>query len=140
MACPGWRLTALVRLVIEAFLALHFGISGWTAAIHASDRSSLVLFSMTFVTLSLQRLCPSSLSQWMLQNTCSIGLSFAFSHAIHLGLIIAMSLDFPDPFLSEQPGGKWLFGEVEYMIAGPSARPFLRPKNPTRLLKAPTQA
>ena len=38
-------------------------------------------------------------------------LSFASSHGIHLALILAMSLDFPDPFLSEQPLGKWLFGE-----------------------------
>lgn len=114
---------ALARPVILACLVLHFGISGWTAAsvtaaIDATGRSSLVLFSMTFVASSLQRICPFSLSQWKLQNTRSIGLSFASSHAIHLGLIIAMSLDFPDPFLSEQPAGKWLFGEVDDMVAG----------------------
>ena len=95
---------ALARQVILACLALHFGISGWTAAsvtaaIDATGRSSLVLFSMTFVASSLQRLCPSS-------------------HAIHLGLIIAMSLDFPDPFQSEQPAVKWLFGEVDHIVAG----------------------
>ena len=111
------------RPVILAYLALHFGISGWTAAsvtaaIDATGRSSMGLFSMTFVASSLQRLCPSSLSQWKLQNTSSIGLSFASSHAIRLGLIIAISLDFPDPFLSEQPAGKWLFGEADHMVSG----------------------
>ena len=121
MARPGWRLTAFVTLAIVAGLALHFGVSGWTstsvaAGIDATGRSSLVLFSMAFVASSVQRLWPSSLSQWMLQNRRWIGLSFASSHGIHLALILAMSLDFPDPFLSEQPAGKWLVGGVAYLL------------------------
>ena len=117
----GWRLTALVTVLILAGLALHFGVSGWTAAsvtagIDATGRSSLALFSIAFVTSSVQRLWPSSLSQWMLQNRRWIGLSFASSHAIHLALIIAMSIDFPDPFLSQQPAGKWLLGGVGYLF------------------------
>ena len=77
----GWRLTALATLAIVTGLALHFGISGWTAAsvkagIDATGRSSLVLFSMAFVASSLQRLWPSSLSQWMLPGA-GIGWSFA---------------------------------------------------------------
>ena len=68
MARLGWRLTALVTLTIVVGLALHFGVSGWTstsvaAGIDAMGRSSLVLFSMAFVTSSVQRLWPSSLSQ-----------------------------------------------------------------------------
>lgn len=117
----GWRLTALVTVLILAGLALHFGVSGWTAAsvtagIDATGRSSLALFSIAFVASSVQRLWPSSLSQWMLQNRRWIGLSFASSHAIHLALIIAMSIDFPDPFLSQQPAGKWLLGGVGYLF------------------------
>ena len=121
MARPCWRLTAFVTLAIVAGLALHFGVSGWTstsvaAGIDATGRSSLVLFSMAFVASSVQRLWPSSLSQWMLQNRRWIGLSFASSHGIHLALIFAMSLDFPDPFLSQQPLGKWLTGGVTYFL------------------------
>ncbi len=51
----------------------------------------------------------------MLQNRHWIGLSFASSHGIYLVLILAMSLDFPDPFLNEQPAGKWLVGGVAYL-------------------------
>ena len=121
MARLGWRLTALVTVAILAALALHFGVSGWTstsvaAGIDATGRSSLVLFSMAFVASSVQRLWPSSLSQWMLRNRRWIGLSFASSHGIHLALIFAMSLDFPDPFLSQQPLGKWLTGGVTYFL------------------------
>ena len=121
MARLGWRLTAMVTLAILAGLALHFGVSGWSstsvaAGIDATGRSSLVLFSMAFVASSVQRLWPSSLSQWMLQNRRWIGLSFASSHGIHLALIFAMSLDFPDPFLSQQPLGKWLTGGVTYFL------------------------
>ena len=121
MARLGWRLTAMVTLAILAGLALHVGVSGWSstsvaAGIDATGRSSLVLFSMAFVASSVQRLWPSSLSQWMLQNRRWIGLSFASSHGIHLALIFAMSLDFPDPFLSQQPLGKWLTGGVTYFL------------------------
>lgn len=52
----------------------------------------------------------------MLQNLRWIGLSFASSHGVHMALIIAMSLDFPDPFLNEQPEGKWLVGGVAYLL------------------------
>ena len=121
MARLGWRLTALATLVILAGLGVHFGVSGWTstsvkAGIDATGRSSLALFSIAFVASSVNRLWPSSLSQWMLQNRRWIGLSFASSHAIHLVLIIAMSFDFPDPFLSGQPAGKWLLGGIGYLF------------------------
>ena len=104
-----------------AGLGVHFGVSGWTstsvkAGIDATGRSSLALFSIAFVASSVHRLWPSSLSQWMLQNRRWIGLSFASSHAIHLVLIIAMSFDFPDPFLSGQPAGKWLLGGIGYLF------------------------
>ena len=121
MARHGWRLTALVTLVIVAGLGLHFGVSGWTATsvtagIDATGRSSLALFSMAFVASSVHRLWPSTVSRWMLQNRRWLGLSFASSHAIHLMLIIAMSFDFPNPFLSEQSAGKWLMGGVAYLF------------------------
>ena len=101
----------LASLAILAGLALLFGVSGWpstsvAAGIDATGRSSLVLFLMTFVASSVHRLWPSSLSQWMLQKRRWIGLSFASSHGIHLALILEMSLDFPEPFLSRQPLGK----------------------------------
>ena len=117
----GWRLTALVTMLIVAGLAIHFVLTGWTApavkaGIDATGRSSLALFSIAFVASSVQRLWPSSLSHWILQNRRWIGLSFASSHAIHLALIIAMSFDFPDPFLSEQSAGKWLLGGVGYLF------------------------
>ena len=121
MARLGWRLTASATSLILAGLALHFGLSGWTAksvtaGIDATGRSSLVLFSMAFVASSVQRLWPSSISQWMLQNRRWIGLSFASSHAIHLALIVAMSFNFPEPFLSEQSAGKWVLGGVGYLF------------------------
>lgn len=111
----------MVTFAILAGLALHFGESGWTSTsvatgIDATGRSSLALFSMAFVASSVQRLWPSPLSQWMLRNRRWIGLSFASSHGIHLALILAMSLDFPDPFLSEQTLGKWLVGGVVYLL------------------------
>jgi len=49
-----------------------------------------------------------------LRNRRWIGLSFASSHFIHLGLIISMTVFFPDPFVREQSMAQWVFGGLAY--------------------------
>ena len=66
--------------------------------------------------VSIHRFCPSSLTRWTRQNRRWIGLSFAASHFIHLALILTISLCFPEPFLSEQSMGQWVFGGVGYLF------------------------
>ncbi|QNI77558.1 hypothetical protein [Synechococcus sp. MVIR-18-1] len=117
----GWRITALVTSFILIFLTLYFTLAGWNAvaikhAIDATGRSSLILFAIAFTASSLESLWASSITRWSLRNRRWIGLSFAASHFIHLGLIISISLLFPDPFLREQSLGQWLFGGLAYMF------------------------
>lgn len=119
MKLQGWRITTLVTFLIVVGLMVNFGLAGWEApaitdAIDATGRVSLILFSIAFIASSVDSLWPSSLSRWMLRNRRWIGLSFASSHFIHLGLIISMTVFFPDPFVREQSMAQWVFGGLAY--------------------------
>ena len=71
-------------------------------------------FAIAFTASSVESLWPSSLSRWSLRNRRWIGLSFASSHFIHLGLIISMTVFFPDPFVRDQSMAQWVFGGLAY--------------------------
>jgi hypothetical protein len=119
MTFQGWRITTLGTSLIVVALIINFGLAGWNAsaikhAIDSTGRSSLILFSIAFTSSSIASLWPSSLARWTLQNRRWIGLSFASSHFIHLGLIVSMTVLFPDPFVSEQSMAQWVFGGLAY--------------------------
>ena len=119
MTLQGWRITTLVTFLIVVGLMVNFGLAGWNApaithAIDATGRSSLILFAIAFTASSVESLWPSSLSRWSLRNRRWIGLSFASSHFIHLGLIISMTVFFPDPFVRDQSMAQWVFGGLAY--------------------------
>ena len=119
MTLQGWRITTLVTFLIVVGLMFNFGLAGWEAlaitdAIDATGRVSLILFSIAFTSSSVESFWPSSLSRWTLRNRRWIGLSFASSHFIHLGLIISMTVFFPDPFVREQSMAQWVFGGLAY--------------------------
>ena len=119
MTFQGWRITTLLICLIVVGLVINFGLAGWNApaithAIDATGRSSLILFAIAFTASSVESLWPSSLSRWSLRNRRWIGLSFASSHFIHLGLIISMTVFFPDPFVRDQSMAQWVFGGLAY--------------------------
>ena len=119
MTLQGWRITTLMTCLIVVGLVINFGLAGWNApaithAIDATGRSSLILFAIAFTASSVVSVWPSSLSRWSLRNRRCIGLSFASSHFIHLGLIISMTVFFPDPFVRDQSMAQWVFGGLAY--------------------------
>ena len=119
MTLQGWRITTLGTCLIVVGLLFNFGLAGWNApaithAIDATGRTSLILFAIAFTASSVESLWPSSLSRWSLRNRRWIGLSFASSHFIHLGLIISMTVFFPDPFVRDQSMAQWVFGGLAY--------------------------
>jgi hypothetical protein len=119
MNLQGWRLTTLVTCLIVVGLLFNFGLAGWNAPaiqqeIDATGRSSLILFEIAFKSSSLVSLWPTSFSRWTLRNRRWVGLSFASSHFIHLGLIVSMTVLFPDPFVSQQSMAQWVFDGLAY--------------------------
>ena len=121
MKLQGWQITGAVTGAIVIGLLTWFLVARWsaptiTSAIDTTGRCSLFLFSIAFTASIIHRFCPSVLTRWTRQNRRWIGLSFAASHFIHLALILTISLCFPEPFLSEQSMGQWVFGGVGYLF------------------------
>ena len=121
MKLQGWLITGCVTGTIAVGLLLWFLVTSWTAstmisAIDTTGRCSLFLFSIAFTASSSHHLWPSAWTQWTLRNRRWIGLSFASSHFIHLALIVSISLFFPEPFLSDQSKGQWIFGGLAYVF------------------------
>jgi len=105
MKFEGWRLTRWLALAILATCALQLAAEGWSEeglrrAVRASARISVSLFSVAFAASSLCSLWPSPATRWLLRHRRQIGVSFAFSHALHLASLVAIALWFPEPLVS----------------------------------------
>ena len=99
----GWRLTGLLSLLLSA-MALYLMVShGWDVdgvrlAIRATARTSLVLFALAFTAGAMVELMPSDATRWQRRNRRYLGVSFAVSHFIHLGVIVALAMMDPAVF------------------------------------------
>jgi len=92
----GWRLTGLLSLLLAAMafylLAAHDGdVEGIRLVIRATARSSLVLFVLAFTAGAMVELVPGEATRWQRRNRRYLGVSFAVSHFIHLGAIVALA-------------------------------------------------
>src|SRR6185369_10827090 len=95
-AMNGWRLVGLLSLLLAAMTLGAMASEGWTIdgirlAIRATARTSLVLFALAFTASALAELAPSEATRWQRRNRRYLGVSFAVSHFIHLGAIIALA-------------------------------------------------
>ena len=69
-------------------------------------------FRLPFTFSSIESLWQSSFAPWTLRNRFWIGLIFSLFHFIHLGLIVSMTVLFPNPFVSEHSMAQWVFGRL----------------------------
>jgi hypothetical protein len=92
----GWRLVGLLSLLLSAMtlslMALHaWDIEGIRLSIRATARTSLILFGVAFTASAMVDLVPSDATRWQRRNRRYLGVSFAVSHFIHLGAILALA-------------------------------------------------
>ncbi len=92
----GWRLVGVLSVLMGAMTLGFIAGHGWDAegirlAIRATARTSLVLFVMAFTASALADLLPSEATRWQRRNRRYLGVSFAVSHFIHLGVILALA-------------------------------------------------
>ena len=92
----GWRLVGVLSFLLVAmtgwFVASHGGdVEGIRLAIRATARTSLVLFVLAFTASALAELLPSEATRWQRRNRRYLGVSFAVSHFIHLGVILVLA-------------------------------------------------
>jgi methionine sulfoxide reductase heme-binding subunit len=116
MNLNGWRVTALLSMLvflISAPLLILYGIN--ESSIHiflrTTARCSTILFLTAFVASALVRLNPTNWTKWLGRNRRYIGVSFAFSHTLHLFGIIQLLQLKPNAF----PG---IAGVVTYVGGG----------------------
>lgn len=81
--------------------------------IRQTARLSLLLFTAAFAASSLLRLWPNDATRWMLRNRRWLGLSFALSHFVHLGAILALLQIDPDFAID---GPTIVFGGAAYVF------------------------
>ena len=92
----GWRLVGTLSLLLAAmalwFMASHgWDLEGVRLAIRATARTSLVLFALAFTASAMVELVPADATRWQRRNRRYLGVSFAVSHFIHLGVILALA-------------------------------------------------
>lgn len=102
-AFGGGRLVAVFALLLLAMSALILaqagtGEPGLRMLIRATARTSLVLFGAVFAASSLRSLWRVPATGWLLRERRYLGLSFAFSHALHALAILGLGLVLGDAF------------------------------------------
>jgi sulfoxide reductase heme-binding subunit YedZ len=99
----GWPLFGGIALLLLAMSGVVLAVAGtgeegvrtW---IRATARSSLLLFSLAFSASALRRVWPVAATSWLVRNRRQLGVSFAFSHVLHLAGIVALATRFPASF------------------------------------------
>ena len=89
----GWKLFWLIGALVIAMSTLILLISpdpieGLRTMIRATARTSFALFLAAFVASSLATLVPNAFTRGLVRERRYVGLSFAFSHLVHLTAIV----------------------------------------------------
>lgn len=97
-----WLLLAAgVTAMVAIILAMDSGVEGVRLAVRATARTSFTFFLIAFTASSLVRLWPGETTRWLLRNRRWFGLGFAWSHLLHLLMIL------------------WLFGNYAGQVPAP---------------------
>lgn len=94
-------LAAAVTAMVAIILIMDSGVEGVRLAVRATARTSFALFLTAFTAGSLVRLWPGDTTRWILRNRRWFGLGFAWSHLLHLLMIL------------------WLFGNHAGQVPAP---------------------
>ncbi len=126
----GWRLAGVLSVAIGLMAVTlaawhHFDVDGVRLVIRSTARTSLLLFCLAFSAAALYQAWPNAWTQWQRQNRRYLGVSFAFSHAVHAAGIIGFALLDPVEFRRNTTLVTYIAGGVAYaFIAAMTATSF----------------
>jgi len=94
-AISGWALTRNASAALAAAFAIRYlaaagGEESIRAVVRLTAQTSVVLFVAAFAASSLRVVWKSEATAWLLKNRRYVGVTFAFSHLVHLFALIAL--------------------------------------------------
>jgi methionine sulfoxide reductase heme-binding subunit len=97
LSIQKWQIVQWSTLIIATVFALILLAEGmnedsFRLLIRFTARSSCILFLLAFIASPWQKLKPSQVSQWLLQNRRYLGLSMAISHGFHAVAIAGVAV------------------------------------------------
>lgn len=128
----GWRLTGwlsfLLAAMAVAFLWIQGGdVEGLRLVVRATARTSLVLFVLAFTAAAMVELVDNDFTRWQRRNRRYLGVSFAVSHFIHLGALVALARMDQELFWKlTTPANIFLAGAAYVFLAAMTATSFDR--------------
>jgi len=121
MIRDGWRITfALSAIVASITLPIFFlkgnGDAGLHLFIRTTARCSVILFLSAFSASALVKLYPQDWTRWLARNRRYIGVSFAFSHTLHLFGILTLIHRKPDTFTGVGGAITYIGGGLAFLL------------------------
>jgi methionine sulfoxide reductase heme-binding subunit len=115
----GWRLFAWLTLVLTALCAWiaamrGFEVEGIRAVIRFTARTSLLFFCLAFSAAAVAQLWPTTSTRWLRRNRRYLGVTFAASHTLHAGAIVAFANMDPAGFAGATSLASYVFGSIGY--------------------------
>jgi methionine sulfoxide reductase heme-binding subunit len=91
----GWPIVAFAAVVVllcslGMWLIGDDPVQQARGVIRVTARTSVILFLMAFTAAALWQFWPNAWTRWQRQNRRYLGVSFAFSHAVHLVAILTL--------------------------------------------------
>ena len=114
----GWSAVVLVGTCALLLLVDGTDEAGVRVLIRATAQTSLALFLLAFVASSLRRLWRNDFTAWLLRNRRYLGLSFAVSHALHLGAIVWLARGWPESFWAQTQATTIYGGGLGFVFVG----------------------
>jgi DMSO/TMAO reductase YedYZ heme-binding membrane subunit len=137
----GPEILALAAAGNIALVAAALSLEGATEegirlVVRHTAKGALLFFVAAFSASSLQTLWPSAASRYALKNRRWLGLSFALTHLVHLGALVALGIAYPDPFVGGLSPVTLVGGGIAYLflvlMAATSWNGAVRRLGPTR--------
>lgn len=127
----GWPLMGVASILILAGVALVMAVTAdpieeVRRVIRLTARTSVVLFLLAFTASAAWRFWPNAWTRWQRQNRRYLGVSFAFSHGVHLVAILTLLRMAPEE-MADVTTITWIGGGLAYLfIAAMTATSFDR--------------
>jgi methionine sulfoxide reductase heme-binding subunit len=116
----GWPLMGVMATLILAATALVVLVTAdpieeVRRVIRLTARTSVVLFLLAFTASAAWRFWPNVWTRWQRSNRRYLGVSFAFSHGVHLVAILTLWRMAPAE-LADVTTITWIFGGLAYVF------------------------